>query len=357
MRRLSVGDHFGEISVIYNCKRSATVVSNKYATIGCLPKSKYKQLLFKYQEINDLFMEKLYTYDDSLKLFKEDRLRQTPYFKHASEESLHHALFGLKHEIYEKGHVFLDEETPVDKFFIIKDGLVDIETTVDNIDFVIESLNRGSLLNYRRFMYGDDFKLQTRCKTKTSLLYITDTFFKELCDTYEDINNAYLKAKSKINNKTEKLIIDYKLPWITVKKQEQKPERRKEKLTSIFKNCAIKILLNNKEKRRPALKELLKRAVRKMKEEEKLKKAENKQKPNKSESDDSTEDSRTKGFDRSQAEFFDTIVEDLETTIKYNNRMLQTIESSLIDIDRSDNIRRPTPSGSKKLPPLKRDSG
>lgn len=52
VRSLALGDHFGEISMIYNCKRTATVTSNKYATLGYLSKCDYKKILFKYQEVS-----------------------------------------------------------------------------------------------------------------------------------------------------------------------------------------------------------------------------------------------------------------------------------------------------------------
>jgi len=41
---LRPGDYFGEISLIYGCKRTATVKSLKYSTLAMLEKSKYKEI-------------------------------------------------------------------------------------------------------------------------------------------------------------------------------------------------------------------------------------------------------------------------------------------------------------------------
>jgi CRP-like cAMP-binding protein len=38
---LQVSDYFGEISLIYGCKRTATVVSRKYTTLAKLTKAKF----------------------------------------------------------------------------------------------------------------------------------------------------------------------------------------------------------------------------------------------------------------------------------------------------------------------------
>ena len=43
-RVLQDGDHFGEISMIYNCKRTATVESCNYGTLAALRKENFLEL-------------------------------------------------------------------------------------------------------------------------------------------------------------------------------------------------------------------------------------------------------------------------------------------------------------------------
>lgn len=45
VRVLQPGDHFGEISMIYNCARSATVVAQDYCTCATLNKPAYHDIL------------------------------------------------------------------------------------------------------------------------------------------------------------------------------------------------------------------------------------------------------------------------------------------------------------------------
>ena len=53
VRDLNVGDHFGEISMLYKCKRTASVVSRKYATLGYLTRTDYKKVIYRYQEVRN----------------------------------------------------------------------------------------------------------------------------------------------------------------------------------------------------------------------------------------------------------------------------------------------------------------
>jgi CRP-like cAMP-binding protein len=51
LKNLRPGDYFGEISLIYGCKRTATVVSSKYSTLAMLKKDSYKEVLIEFPEL------------------------------------------------------------------------------------------------------------------------------------------------------------------------------------------------------------------------------------------------------------------------------------------------------------------
>ena len=45
MNKLGEGKHFGEIAMIFECERSATVLSNKYGTLASLTPHNYKIII------------------------------------------------------------------------------------------------------------------------------------------------------------------------------------------------------------------------------------------------------------------------------------------------------------------------
>ena len=49
-RSLDEGDHFGEIALLYKCKRSATVISGNYNTLARLVAPAFKELISEYPE-------------------------------------------------------------------------------------------------------------------------------------------------------------------------------------------------------------------------------------------------------------------------------------------------------------------
>ena len=48
VRSLYGGDHFGEISMLYNCRRSATVIASNYCTLARLSPGDFKDIASKY---------------------------------------------------------------------------------------------------------------------------------------------------------------------------------------------------------------------------------------------------------------------------------------------------------------------
>lgn len=50
-KTLMTSDYFGEISLIYGCKRTATVTSKKYTTLAMLPRNKFKDIQTEFPEM------------------------------------------------------------------------------------------------------------------------------------------------------------------------------------------------------------------------------------------------------------------------------------------------------------------
>lgn len=100
-RILMVGDYFGEISLIYQCKRTAEVTSRKYSTFAKLTKQQYKDLAFEFPALNEQLKEGIYKYNDKMKMFLKKTLLKLEYLKDISEDAFHDILYGFKTEMFE----------------------------------------------------------------------------------------------------------------------------------------------------------------------------------------------------------------------------------------------------------------
>lgn len=71
VRSLDPGSHFGEISMLYDTKRSATVIAKYYLTCAKIDRSNYNELLQIYPNLNELVKNHILVYDDPLRIFME----------------------------------------------------------------------------------------------------------------------------------------------------------------------------------------------------------------------------------------------------------------------------------------------
>lgn len=50
VRQLVEGNHFGEVALVYSCKRSATVISRNYNTLANMNGERFRELVAEYPE-------------------------------------------------------------------------------------------------------------------------------------------------------------------------------------------------------------------------------------------------------------------------------------------------------------------
>lgn len=81
IRQLVEGDHFGEISLLYGCKRSASVISRNYNTLAFMTQDRFRELIAEYPEYEaELKKHVRLTYNDPKIRFIKTMLMRVEYF-------------------------------------------------------------------------------------------------------------------------------------------------------------------------------------------------------------------------------------------------------------------------------------
>jgi CRP-like cAMP-binding protein len=96
VRILNPGDHFGEISMLYACNRSATVIALNYCTCARLNRQSYIELVQQYQGLNETMREYVQMYSDPVKIFLEISLNQIDFFKDLPKHVKNEWIFNMK---------------------------------------------------------------------------------------------------------------------------------------------------------------------------------------------------------------------------------------------------------------------
>ncbi|KAF5282827.1 hypothetical protein FQR65_LT02825 [Abscondita terminalis] len=134
---------FGELAILYDEKRQATVTANTNGRIWVLDQVVYQNIRVKTDIENR----------DELIEF----LKKVPKLNTVSDQVRNRVADLLKKERYEAGHVILKQGDPGDKFYIISDGTVTVSKESEG---KIEKMARGDFFGHLALL-NDDVRLAT----------------------------------------------------------------------------------------------------------------------------------------------------------------------------------------------------
>ena len=90
------GDHFGEISLLYDCPRTASIRARNYNTMAILSKKYFNDLTYIYPYYKNLLKKQIYKYNDPYKQFLKKIVRRVEYLKNLTTEQFHDFIYTLK---------------------------------------------------------------------------------------------------------------------------------------------------------------------------------------------------------------------------------------------------------------------
>ena len=83
-KELGTSEYFGEIALLYGCRRTATIVSSKYSTLAKLSLHKFKGIATEFPDLVDVLKKGIYQYNDPMKRFMKQSLVLVDYFQSMS---------------------------------------------------------------------------------------------------------------------------------------------------------------------------------------------------------------------------------------------------------------------------------
>ena len=181
------GDHFGEIALIYGCKRSATVISSNYNTFARIMKSRFREVIAEFPEYEVCLKNNaIKNYRDKKIQFVLRMIKRVEYLAKHDDNVLYDLMFSLVPKTFEKDSIVLAEDNPANALYFIEEGILEVFTKFENNEFVLDTLHKGSAINYRAFFMQDSMYVNFRCQTDAKLLCLSHQKIKELIQKYDD---------------------------------------------------------------------------------------------------------------------------------------------------------------------------
>jgi hypothetical protein len=218
VRTLVDYDLFGEISMVYGCKRTCTVVSKNYCTLATISRPDYVELKrdINLSNFESQLKKNMCFYDDPIKLFIEYELNKIAYFQDLSPLTKNDVIFSMEHTKRMEGDYIVKSGHIVDKLVLIQEGIIQIDMKLgfsgnadpDNV-FIIERLSRGAIINSRSFLPDvEDFSdTDFLCITNMSAFVLSTAKMRELAGKRSDLKNELDKENRRLQK--IKIGLDY----------------------------------------------------------------------------------------------------------------------------------------------------
>ena len=126
------GEFFGEISMIYGCKRTATIKSAKYSTLAKLSKKNFQDIQLEFPDLQDHLLQFIYKYDDRMKQFIMKSIQQVEYFQDIGQDALHDIMYNLTVQKFDRDDYLQYPGEDSTALYFLQDGVIEIFTKMEN---------------------------------------------------------------------------------------------------------------------------------------------------------------------------------------------------------------------------------
>ena len=103
VRTLYPGDYFGEIAFLYTARRSTSVTSTNYTTLGKINEAEVSAMFDQFSFFREELVKRTIRYDDDLKIFLESALKTIEYLHGVPEETINKIIFSMTFAKFDKG--------------------------------------------------------------------------------------------------------------------------------------------------------------------------------------------------------------------------------------------------------------
>ena len=166
-RILEKGEYFGEISLLKNTARTATVQSKNYITLAELDNEYFRALCHQYPSIKQAMERKIMKYSDKWKNFVESVLMRIDYLSDSLTPSLFDKiLYQLKTITINQGSYLFKRNEICNSVYIIANGEMDmIAGKRERDEKVVETLSKKSVIGIYYSFTNEPYILSAKAKT------------------------------------------------------------------------------------------------------------------------------------------------------------------------------------------------
>ena len=217
-KTLRPGDFFGEISLLFGCRRSATVKSRSYCGCSFLTNKDFRQLIANHGFFKKyLIMNIMKSYHDELRVFLVTCLKEIDYLKDTKEDVLTHLAINMIAQQADKDSLLFNAEDSFKSsestaITIIYSGKLAITAQIDaNTEMIIDYISKGAIISAHNCLSYRQTTVTVKCLTSVTYYYLPIEVLQKVSFVYPNLMNTLniAQKQAKFNQMLNLYPLDY----------------------------------------------------------------------------------------------------------------------------------------------------
>lgn len=187
---LKTASYFGEVALLKNCLRTASVFSKNYSTSAELKKDSFFSLIGRYPFIQKSMEDNIYdSYNDKWKKFIKRSIKNIDYFSYKISDKIIEEISYMFDTVSLKEEDFLFRAGIVcNEIYIISNGELDIYVHNNSKETYVETLYTGWSIGSYSALISENHTISAKARSDITLLKLSFSKLKGLRDKYEDLD-------------------------------------------------------------------------------------------------------------------------------------------------------------------------
>ena len=202
IKTLHPGSYFGEVAILKEWPRTATVMSQSYSTCASLEKQNFIKLLERYSFLRKSLELKISVdYEDRWRKFVERSLRNVEYFdKTIPDEIVKEISYKLELKNIPKDEYLFKSGNPWKKIIIISSGRVEILiSNRDNNESYLDTIYSGCSVGSYGVLKADYYFISGKALTESTYLTLDNSVLDQMRGEYEELDDNLFEYEEYIN--------------------------------------------------------------------------------------------------------------------------------------------------------------
>lgn len=239
VQTLTPGSYFGEIALITNQRRTATVQTKNYSNIGYIHKEAFTKILTIFPDLKRKMKQNMIQYQDKYKCWQKFQLLNIPYLRDLEVETYEELIIYLRSDSYQTGEVIIEQNTVYDRVFILCSGEMELffQLRHKNIEFDVLR-ETGCAINSISCITQDKIAFSARALSSVSIMSFSLQDVQTLISRRRDLKKQIKSVTNYYKVEENKILLDYSRRRFStpqkMKRVQGKPQKRGDVMRELF---------------------------------------------------------------------------------------------------------------------------